>query len=644
VKDECRIGRARRPSATLSPMLRLLAKPSLQVDWSSPDTHKAATWIELFSDLAIVAACIKLSAFFKGSGISETGLLRFVSLAALFIELWGGLMFYSTRFYDTKAQLFHQFVYFGVTASLVFMGTFVVDPVNLPHSATHARLLGASSDADVGFQWMVFPFSVAAACACATLGAANAALAVMLPRVRVMGAVYTVSYGLGVVLCAIAAHSGSEAAPWLFLATALTLKAGPTVIGYFPPSVRPPVHVEHVAERFGLLLMLVLGEGVISLVLPVIEADVPHLIFVGVSLTLLWLLREAYYSGQPFKAKHHAMRRKANAGRWFAHAHLPLNIAALSVGVALKTELTHVDEKLKPAESWLLGGAVCCFLLLTSTIRIAHRGLSREFGVGKYSLPALTDTPPSSVPSTPRHETANPEPPTDSTTHGAEHDGSGGAEELPQHHASKSLPSEGAEHDGSDDSDGAEELPQHHVSKPLPSEGAEHDGSDDSDGAEELPQHHVSKPLPSEEPSKEGHSRAVETAAATELAIHPSRQQWSDAVSSNPVAAAPYLPQVTASAAILRRRFLWIARLVMSMVPLVFPGVCNGNAILEVCLQCATVFLYVFTDVFDELGWQGINLGAPPPPQPPETAPGSKLPASTGWTVLRGSIPSDPHE
>jgi len=360
-------------------------RPRLQLDWSSKDGHRAASWAELFVDLSFVAANLKLSDHLKSS-LDAQGFLRFVAMFAMFFEVWSGLVFYTTRFYEAKRRtVLGEAAYVGTLASLVFMGI----PIGAVASGGggHARALavGPADGPQPGLGLLVPWFSIAAACAHGVLAATNWVLAAAIPRARVLCGLYGLSYALAAALAGAGAGASDGAAPWLWLASAAVAKAGPTLASFVPRQWSLPVHVEHVSERLALVLMLTLGEGVISLVLPPVRDPVPHAVVALAALSLLWLMREAYYSGQPFMARHHALRRKRSAGRTFVHAHVLVCGGALAAGVALKSELSHLGQPLEPAESWLLAGGLMLFLASTSLIRVSHRGISRELGIGKYA-------------------------------------------------------------------------------------------------------------------------------------------------------------------------------------------------------------------------------------------------------------------
>lgn len=68
------------------------------------------------------------------------------------------------------------------------------------------------------------------------------------------------------------------------------------------------IHVEHMAERFGLWVMLVLGESMISLVTVKVVQDWQHYLVVFVGLVIVFFLQHLYFDAQPVHANDHAFR------------------------------------------------------------------------------------------------------------------------------------------------------------------------------------------------------------------------------------------------------------------------------------------------------------------------------------------------
>ena len=68
------------------------------------------------------------------------------------------------------------------------------------------------------------------------------------------------------------------------------------------------IHVEHMAERFGLWAMLVLGESMISLVTVKVVQDWQHYLVVFVGLVIVFFLQHLYFDAQPVHANDHAFR------------------------------------------------------------------------------------------------------------------------------------------------------------------------------------------------------------------------------------------------------------------------------------------------------------------------------------------------
>ena len=159
-----------------------------------------------------------------------------------------------------------------------------------------------------------------------------------------------------------------------------------------------------------------------SLVLVDLRFDARHYAFLCLGVLLVFLLFLTYYYGQPFEAKHHAMRRTSNAGRTWIVAQRFNILGLVGVGIALKSILSHLpipgngwedssssseqgdgggavhdrrrlaggattaDEEetggLQRGEEWMLCVCLTLSLVSLSLSRMQHRGWDWEVGVG----------------------------------------------------------------------------------------------------------------------------------------------------------------------------------------------------------------------------------------------------------------------
>jgi low temperature requirement protein LtrA len=96
-----------------------------------------------------------------------------------------------------------------------------------------------------------------------------------------------------------------------------------------------PLHVQHMSERLGQLVMLHLGEVVIGIAATPLEATVPQFIAVALAATLVWSLHLTYYHVEPDEHSH-AYRQSRLRGLLYFYCHWLLAVALLLTGSSLR--------------------------------------------------------------------------------------------------------------------------------------------------------------------------------------------------------------------------------------------------------------------------------------------------------------------
>ena len=147
------------------------------------------------------------------------------------------------------------------------------------------------------------------------------------------------------------------------------------------PQQRIPLHVEHMAERLGGFVMMMLGQAVIYLVPTVTRPTAGRYTFVAMGLVLCFALQAIYFRGQPFDAAKHAMRRSALGGRAFTFLHVALNFSIVCLSVSLQLTLGDIDDNapVGGTNAWLLAGSATACEVSLVLIRLTHRGPAKEF-------------------------------------------------------------------------------------------------------------------------------------------------------------------------------------------------------------------------------------------------------------------------
>lgn len=306
---------------------------------------RKATWFELFFDLVFVVAVAQLSSAYAHH-YDATGAAQF---AAAFLAMWWCWLchtFHGTRFdRDLPRQRLVGFLQIG---AVTLIGYGVSAPL-----AERAWAFGIGIAAFKGLLALAYLAERRWA------GAAG--------LIRVYTSLYlaqSVLWLAGVVL---------PGARWAFWSLALVLDlASPWVVARHTAAVPP--HPEHLPERFGLFTIILLGEGMASVVHALDHGEHIHASGVvaavaGAVLSFgLWL---AYFSRVKGQGERHVADAAAGRRmRLWAYGHVPLymGIASLAAGtVALAT-----PGALNPVSGAIYGGG-----LLLAALGLALLGRAR---------------------------------------------------------------------------------------------------------------------------------------------------------------------------------------------------------------------------------------------------------------------------
>jgi low temperature requirement protein LtrA len=291
----------------LASFARFLEPPRLRT--LETDEERRATWLELFLDLVFVAAIAQVASILS-TDPTAAGFGRFLVLFLPVSWAWAGFTFYATRF-DTDDLVYRCLTLLGMFAVAGLASTvpdalnggqnaFVVAyvSVRLILIALYVRVYRDLEVARPVAGWFIFMFGLAV---CDWL----ISLAVPVPWKYVF-------WGLALAL--------EYAAP---------IRAWRLLRGM-------PVDPKHIPERFGLLIIIVLGESVIGVVLGTAHVDWTArsgaVAFAGfLAAAAIWWL---YFDFLDAAA---VVTRNVRSGMTFVYAHyfVAAGIAALGVGVKL---------------------------------------------------------------------------------------------------------------------------------------------------------------------------------------------------------------------------------------------------------------------------------------------------------------------
>ncbi len=293
----------------------LIVPPRLHRVNNSHD--RKVTWLELFYDLVYVATLIQLGNTLS-EDVSLTGFLRFAFLFAPIWWAWTGITFYMNRF--IADDLWHRLLILSQIVAIFFLAISVD---------------GAFHDLTAQFAWSY-----------AAIRLIQMLLYVRTwryePATKPLTQRYVASYLVGISLWIISTFLTMPYAVWLWLAAllfeisiALSIRTR-SLVSLLPPDVH------HMRERYGIFVIIVLGESFIKTITAFAGTQITFkmLIFSVLSILVvfgLWWLYFSNLEGSKIKGK------KWAPFTW-VYAHLPLAMGITAFGVASKKLFQAVGE------------------------------------------------------------------------------------------------------------------------------------------------------------------------------------------------------------------------------------------------------------------------------------------------------------
>ncbi|MGC2239718.1 MAG: low temperature requirement protein A [Acidimicrobiia bacterium] len=323
-----------------------IAPPRLQT--SEGSGRRSATWLELFYDLAFVVVIAVLAGRLLAD-ITWTGWWSFLGYFSLLWWLWASHTFYADR-YDTD-DFFYRLL---ATAQMVAV---IVIGASLVHGPAESTMAFAAGYATARFvllamYWRVYRH---------------------VTETRALVAGYLIGFGIAAVVW-LASVFTPEPARIVLWAVAITIDlATPWLVRRQQATV--PLDESHLPERFGLLLLLVLGQLLTAVATGLgkigwsVSSIALAVLGLGIA-TLLWWL---YFDN----AEGSVVRRRNVEGRtWrptvWIYTHLPLAAALVMVGVGLERALFEVGNTTMDHPSrWLLVGGIGLALASMAVIQIS---------------------------------------------------------------------------------------------------------------------------------------------------------------------------------------------------------------------------------------------------------------------------------
>ncbi|RHY83072.1 hypothetical protein DYB35_000712 [Aphanomyces astaci] len=334
-------------------MRTFMSHPTLSANWSGEYEEKSAEWFELFLDLIIVAACSNVTEKLK-EDLTLSGLAYFVLVTSMYTSSWTLYTSFHARF-NEKSLLHYLWLYIWLAGlgGMVLAG----EPCNaFTIGLVLVRIAQLLMYTTV---YMLLPQS-----RCTT----KVDMIFVLSSVFALGSTFVLSEAWTIAVYAIVLvwecifRFVAAAQGWL----------------QTKESVRIPLNIDHFNERVGCMVMVALGEAVVS---TIINFNDPSLLstrfffMMQLGLLVIFTMAMFYFAIRPPRA-FHAMRRSVYAGIGFSWLHLCLYPTLLVIGVSLKliTDAVTTDKSLEATRVWWLFGSISAALTVMLCIRLVHFG------------------------------------------------------------------------------------------------------------------------------------------------------------------------------------------------------------------------------------------------------------------------------
>lgn len=311
-------------------------------------TSSKVRFLELFFDLVFVLAFTQSTALIVEHP-TWTGVLQGMFVVALLWWAWSGFA-WLTSAVDPEEGLV-RVAMFGAMAALL------IAALSVP---------GAFDDRALAFAiaYGVVRFAHIALFALASQDDAD---------LRSSVASLSVSSGIGVGLIVTASFLDGAAQLILWAVAILIDFGGPALFGVAGWKIVPA----HFAERYGLIIILVLGESIVVLGVGVhldLSAGLITAAVLGVALAsaLWWAYFDvvAIVTEQRLTGKTPGREQNAFARDSYPYLHLPMAAGIVLVAVGLENTLAHYDEPLSTIAAFALQGGVALYLLAHVALRL----------------------------------------------------------------------------------------------------------------------------------------------------------------------------------------------------------------------------------------------------------------------------------
>ncbi|NUR90133.1 MAG: low temperature requirement protein A [Nonomuraea sp.] len=275
------------------------------------NVQRRATWLELLYDLVFVVAVAELADVLE-PGVTVPRLVTFVGLFVPVWWAWAGYVFYANRF-DTD-DVSHRLLVVPQILAVAVM---------------------AASVSDLGERSAMFALSYVAVRI--LLIVAYLRVGRHVAEARPLALRYVAGFAVSVLIF-LASLAVEPPVRYWFWAVAMVIDLATPFISRRYQSALPP-QSEHLPERFGLFVVIVLGEVVAAVVGGLkghaVTAGTLAIALAGVAIALaFWWLYFDHLDEE-------VVLRTRFAGQVWVYSHLPLAMALVAFGIGIEHAITH---------------------------------------------------------------------------------------------------------------------------------------------------------------------------------------------------------------------------------------------------------------------------------------------------------------
>lgn len=319
-------------------------RPSLHTE-SEADVDRRVSWLELFFDLFFVVAIAQVS-----HGLADhpttVGFIDFITRIVPVWFIWVGYTVYNERFESEGLE--NRLFTFLLMIPVIFLA--VAGHDELATSFRTFVLAYAAAKLIITALWLRASWHV--------------------PRFRPVGLRYSAGFVVAIAVAIISTTLPFASGRWLFL-IAVAIDIGTPWLTIGQQAQLPRFSTSKLPERYGLFVMIVLGETIVAVVGGLAEMAVIDfalgsnaVLAVAIGFLVWWLYYDFVGRRSP--------RRNARSSIFWGYLHLPLVIAIVSLGAGLRNLLT--EASLEPSTRLLVTFGVSGVLLSIGLLELTlHR-------------------------------------------------------------------------------------------------------------------------------------------------------------------------------------------------------------------------------------------------------------------------------